>query len=147
AACLVNCLRSEMLLQSLDAFLVTSEVFKKELISLPSLADRIKKSVEKISTTYNNLQSEDLKLAFYLYYKKVLMSLKYMPRHKLKKEVTLIKASESVDMTKNISETYNLEKVCDGKITVHTVEGTHNTFILEKEAKEVSNLLSDIFSH
>ncbi|GBO45550.1 Fatty acid synthase [Araneus ventricosus] len=120
---------------------------KKELMSLPSFADRVKKSVEQISATYSNLQSEDLALAFDLYYKKLLMSLKYMPRRKLGKEITLIKASDSVDMTKNFSETYDLEKVCDGKITVHTVKGTHNTFILEKGAKEVSNLLSDIFSH
>ncbi|GBM24838.1 hypothetical protein AVEN_245076-1 [Araneus ventricosus] len=70
-----------------------------------------------------------------------------MPRHKLKKEIALIKASDSVDMTKNISETYDLEKVCDGNINVHTVEGTHNTFILEKGAKDVSNFLSDISSH
>ncbi|GBM38888.1 Fatty acid synthase [Araneus ventricosus] len=30
--------------------------FRKELLSLPSLADRVKKSVEKIFSTYNNLQ-------------------------------------------------------------------------------------------
>ncbi|GBL66151.1 Fatty acid synthase [Araneus ventricosus] len=131
-------------LQFLD---INTMEFTKELKSLPSPADRVKKSVEKISATYNNLQSEDLTLAFDLYYKKFLMSLKYMPRYKLKKEITLIKASDSVDMTRNISESYDLEKICDGKITVHTVEGTHNTFILEKGAKEVSDLLSDIFSH
>ncbi|GBN02023.1 hypothetical protein AVEN_152724-1 [Araneus ventricosus] len=85
--------------------------FSKELKTLPSLADRVKKSVEKISATYKNLQSEDLTLAFDLYYKKLLMSLNCMPRHKLKKEVTLIKASDSLDMTKYISETYDLEKL------------------------------------
>ncbi|GBM53940.1 Fatty acid synthase [Araneus ventricosus] len=84
--------------------------FKKELKNLPSLANRVKKSVEEISCKYKNLQPEDLTFSFDLYYKRVLIPLKYMPRHKLKKEVTLIKAADSVDMTKNISETYDLEE-------------------------------------
>ncbi|CAL1296657.1 unnamed protein product [Larinioides sclopetarius] len=120
--------------------------FKKELVCLPSLADRVKKAVKKISTNYSNLQSEDLTLAFDLYYKKLLMSLKYEPRHKLEKEVTLIKASDSVVKTKDISETFDLEKVCDGKITMHAVKGTHNNFFQKEGLKEVSALLNDIFS-
>ncbi|GBL99475.1 Fatty acid synthase [Araneus ventricosus] len=120
--------------------------FKKELMSLPSLADRVKISVERISATYKNLHSENLTLAFDLYYKKVLMSFKYIPKEKLKKEVTLIKASDSLEMTKNISETYDLEKVCDGKIILYTAEGTHTTFIQGKRAKDLLNFLSNIFS-
>ncbi|GBN21855.1 hypothetical protein AVEN_51785-1 [Araneus ventricosus] len=41
----------------------------------------------------------------------------------------------------------DLMEVCDGKITVHIVEGARSNFILGKGEKDVSNLISDIFSY
>lgn len=121
--------------------------FKAEIMKLPSTADRIKYTAAKIMATHKNFGLDELKTAFDLYYKKIYMALKYVPKCKLQKDVTLIKASDSISITQTFSESYDLDKICDGKITVHTVKGTHNSFIMEKGAKEVSNLLSDIFSH
>ncbi|GFS78340.1 fatty acid synthase [Nephila pilipes] len=121
--------------------------FKAEIMKLPSTADRIKYTAAKIMATHKNFELDELKTAFDLYYKKLYLALKYVPKCKLQKDVTLIKASDSISITKTFSESYDLDKICDGKITVHTVKGTHNSFILEKGAKEVSNLLSEIFSH
>ncbi|GFX61278.1 fatty acid synthase [Trichonephila clavipes] len=121
--------------------------FKAEIMKLPSTADRIKYTATKIMSTHKNFGLDELKTAFDLYYKKIYMALKYVPKCKLQKDVTLIKASDSISITKTFSESYDLDKICGGRITVHTVKGTHNSFIMEKGAKEVSNLLSDIFSH
>ncbi|GFY63851.1 fatty acid synthase [Trichonephila inaurata madagascariensis] len=121
--------------------------FKAEIMKLPSTADRIKYTATKIMATHKNFGLDELKTAFDLYYKKIYMALKYVPKCKLQKDVTLIKASDSISITKTFSESYDLDKICDGRITVHTVKGTHNSFIMEKGAKEVSNLLSDLFSH
>ncbi|GFQ90829.1 fatty acid synthase [Trichonephila clavata] len=121
--------------------------FKAEIMKLPTTADRIKYTATKIMATHKNFGLDELKTAFDLYYKKIYMALKYVPKCKLQKDVTLIKASDSISITKTFSESYDLDKICDGRITVHTVKGTHNSFIMEKGAKEVSNLLSDIFSH
>ncbi|XP_035227546.1 LOW QUALITY PROTEIN: fatty acid synthase-like [Stegodyphus dumicola] len=85
---------------------------KKELLALPSFADRVKYTAENIISACPNLQIEDVIAAFDLYYKKLLVSMKYTPKYRLKKDITLIKASESVDMTKTFSEVYDLEKVC-----------------------------------
>ncbi|XP_054723843.1 fatty acid synthase-like [Uloborus diversus] len=120
---------------------------KKELLNLPTFADRVKHTADKIVKACPNLLLEDVVTAFDLYYKKLLISLKYTPKYRLQKDVTLIKASESVDIAKTFSELYDLEKVCEGKITAHTVKGTHNSFIQDKGAKEVSNLISEILSH
>lgn len=84
---------------------------KAEIISLPTLADRVKFAADKITAACKNLESGDVISAFDLYYKKLLISLTYTPKHKLQKEVTLIKASDSVDMTKTFSDAYDLEKV------------------------------------
>lgn len=84
---------------------------KAEIVSLPTLADRVKFAADKITAACQNLESGDVISAFDLYYKKLLISLTYTPQHKLQKEVTLIKASDSVDMTKTFSDAYDLEKV------------------------------------
>lgn len=81
------------------------------MLNLPSYADRVHYTSEKIVAACPSLQIEDVKTAFDLYYKKLLISLKYTPKYKLKRDVTLIKASESVDMAKTFSEVYDLDKV------------------------------------
>lgn len=131
------------------AYLFTENnlVQKKDLLNLGSYAERVQYTAEKILSVCPKLEIEVLKMAFDLFYKKLLISLKYTPKYKLQRDVSLIKASESVDMSKSFSDVYDLEKVCEGKITVHTVKGTHNSFIQGKGAKEVSNLLNEIFSH
>lgn len=66
---------------------------------------------EKIVAARPEVQLEDAKLAFELFYKKLLMALKYTPKYKIKSDVTLIKASESVDMAQIFSDVYDLDKV------------------------------------
>lgn len=81
------------------------------MLGLGSYAERVQYTAEKILTVCPELQIEDLKTAFDLYYKKLLISLKYTPKYKLQRDISLIKASESVDMSKNFSDVYDLEKV------------------------------------
>ncbi|GFV31371.1 fatty acid synthase [Trichonephila clavipes] len=87
---------------------------------------------------------EDLQEAFDLFYKKVIMTIQYSPKRKLRNDVMLIKSEKNLFVSGNISESFDLEKDCDGYISVHTVKGSHKTFIEGEKAEEVARLLNDI---
>ncbi|GFW33771.1 hypothetical protein TNCV_4052201 [Trichonephila clavipes] len=86
-------------------------LFKEELMSLSSSTERIKCTVHKLKAFYRNMTVGDLQTAFDLFHKKLEMIIKYSPKHKLRKDVTLIKAQPSVSVTGNISQTFDLEQV------------------------------------
>ncbi|XP_071034019.1 fatty acid synthase [Parasteatoda tepidariorum] len=116
---------------------------KDELVKLPSFTERVQNVALKISAAHPSLKVEELMTAFDLYYKKLVLSLQYTPQYRLNRDITLIKAADSVNLTKTFSDAYDLEKVCDGKISVHAIKGTHQTFI---ETREISDLLSKTFN-
>ncbi|GFS66889.1 fatty acid synthase, partial [Nephila pilipes] len=119
--------------------------YKEEMSSLFSTSDRIKCTAYKLQPYFRNLTPEELQVAFDLFYNKVKMTVKYVPKSKLRKPITLFKAMESLDSKHNISKTYDWEKNCDGHITLHTVKGTHKDFIQGERAKKVAELINDIF--
>ncbi|GFY73232.1 fatty acid synthase [Trichonephila inaurata madagascariensis] len=117
--------------------------FKEELMSLSSRTERIKCTAHKLKAFYRNMTAENLQTAFDLFHKKLEMIIKYSPKRKLQKDVILIKAEHSISVTCNISETFDLEKDCDGNITVYTVRGSHKNFIEGEDAKDLALILSD----
>ncbi|GFU38618.1 fatty acid synthase [Nephila pilipes] len=120
--------------------------YKEEMSSLFSTSDRIKRTADKLQPYFRNLTPEELQVAFDLFYKKIKMTVKYVPKSKLRKAMTLFKATESLARKDNISETYDWEKDCDGHITVYVLKGTHKDFILGESAKKVAELINDILS-
>ncbi|GFT05837.1 fatty acid synthase, partial [Nephila pilipes] len=118
--------------------------YKEEMSSLFSTSDRIESTAYKLQPYFRNLTPEELQVAFDLFYKKIKMAVKYKPKSKLRKAITLFKAMEGLALKDNISETYDWEKDCDGHITVHTVKGTHKDFIQLENAKKVAELINDI---
>ncbi|GFT98062.1 fatty acid synthase [Trichonephila clavipes] len=101
-------------------------------------------TVHKLKAFYRNMTVGDLQTAFDLFHKKLEMIIKYSPKRKLRKDVTLIKAEHSFSVTGNISQTFDLEQDCDGNITVHTMKGSHKNFIEGKDAKDLALILNDI---
>ncbi|GFW30834.1 uncharacterized protein TNCV_4089541 [Trichonephila clavipes] len=122
----------------------TVAAFKKELMSLSSTSERIKCTAQKLSNSYRNITLEDLQVAVHLFYKKVMMAIQYSPKRKLRNNVMLIKSEETFSLSCNTSESFDLEKDCDGYITVHTVRGSHKTFIEGEGAEEVARLINNI---
>ncbi|GFT42655.1 hypothetical protein NPIL_121421 [Nephila pilipes] len=74
------------------------------------------------------------------------MTVKYTPNGEFRRDITLVKSADSIAIMGNISETYGLEKDCEGHIIAHTVKGTHQNFIQGEGAKKVAELINDIFS-
>ncbi|GFR26748.1 fatty acid synthase [Trichonephila clavata] len=120
--------------------------FKEELTSLSSSTERIKFTAHKLKTFHSNMTVEDLQIAFDLFHKKLEMTIKYSPKCKLRQDVILIKAEHSFSVTGNISETFDLEQDCNGNITVHTMKGSHKSFIEGDSAKDLAVILNDINS-
>ncbi|GFQ70077.1 fatty acid synthase [Trichonephila clavata] len=118
--------------------------FKKELMSLSSTAERIKCTALKLNNHYRNITLEDVQEAFDLFYRKAMIAIQFSPKRKLRNDVMLIKSEDSLFVSGNISESFDLEKDCDGYISVHTVKGSHKTFIEGEGAEEIARLLSDI---
>ncbi|GFY74594.1 fatty acid synthase [Trichonephila inaurata madagascariensis] len=125
---------------------INSLEFKRELMNLSSTSERIKCTAQKLKKHYRNMTLEDLQEAFDLFYKKVMMAIQYSPKRKLRNDVMLIKSEKSLYVSGNISESFDLEKNCDGHISVHTVKGSHKTFIEGEGTEEVARLLNDILS-
>ncbi|GFR20273.1 fatty acid synthase [Trichonephila clavata] len=123
---------------------INSLEFKKELMRLSSSSERIKCTAQKLNKSYINMTQEDLQVAVNLFFKKAMMAIQYSPKSKVRNDVMLIKSEETFFLSGNTSESFDLEKDCDGYITLHTVKGSHKTFIEGEGAEEVARLLNDI---
>ncbi|GFY06785.1 transposable element Tcb2 transposase [Trichonephila clavipes] len=108
---------------------VVQNMFKKELMNLSNASERIKCTAQKLKKNSINMTLEDVEEAFDLFYKKVMMAMQYSPKCKLRNDVMLIKSEKSLVVSDNISESFDLENDCDGYISMHTVKGSHKTFI------------------
>ncbi|GFY64482.1 fatty acid synthase [Trichonephila inaurata madagascariensis] len=118
--------------------------FKEKLRSLSSTSERIKYTAHKLKTFFKNMTEEDLQMAFDLFNKKVQMAIKYSPKRKFRQDVILIKAEKSFSLSGSTSETLDVEKDCDGEIIVHTIKGSHKSFIEGACAQEVASILNGI---
>lgn len=118
---------------------------KTELFQLPSFEDRVTFVANKLVAAFPQMSVEDVSVAAKLYYQKLLISLKYTPKSKLKQNVLLIKASDTIDRMLQFSELYDLEKVCEGKIDVHTVKGTHKSFLEGEGAQKISKIMNSLY--
>ncbi|KAL6440730.1 hypothetical protein ACFW04_003291 [Cataglyphis niger] len=81
---------------------------------------------------------EDVKIAGYLLFKKLLAVSLYCPDKKIKGPVTLIKATENFVP---IQKDHNLSQICMQPVRVEEVNGNHRTILLGESAKKIASFL------
>nr|XP_019963310.1 PREDICTED: fatty acid synthase-like [Paralichthys olivaceus] len=105
------------------------------LLPLSDLEARVNKAVDLILSSHKNISRDSLHFAATTFYYKLKAADGYVPATKYHGNVTLLRAKTSSEYEQNLGADYNLSEVCDGKVSVHIIEGDHRTF-LEGEGLE-----------
>lgn len=116
-----------------------------ELNALDSFESRVDAMAKAVLNANIVLEDDitDLKLAAKSFHKKLEIADAYKPASTLKNvEVHLIRASQSHTETDGLGRDYGLSTICSKPVTVNTVDGAHDTFILGEGAKRVQEILN-----
>ncbi|XP_062234915.1 fatty acid synthase [Platichthys flesus] len=105
------------------------------LLPLSDLEARVNEAVDLILSSHKNISRDSLLFAASTFYYKLKAADGYVPATKYHGNVTLLRAKTSSEYEQNLGADYNLSEVCDGKVSVHIIEGDHRTF-LEGEGLE-----------
>ncbi|KAM9817197.1 fatty acid synthase [Neosynchiropus ocellatus] len=137
---------SEAETEALCAFIqqFTDVEYNKILDTLLPLADleaRVNTAVDLISSTHKNISREPLHFAASTFYQKLKAADCYVPTSKLNSSVTLLRAKLSSEYEQNLGSDYKLGEVCDGKVSVHVIDGDHLTFLEGQGAESISSII------
>jgi len=113
------------------------------MIQLPTRADRINKTAALLHPVIPQVPLQDIKDAALSFYLKLVAVDKYQPTTSFAGKAVLIKALGNRS-AQSLGEDYSLNKVCQQKVVIHTVEGNHRSIIdfpaVEKVAKVINAL-------
>lgn len=113
------------------------------LLSLTDLEARVVAAVDLITQTHPSLDRQELSFAAISFYHKLRAAEQYVPRVTYHGNVTLLRAKTGGAYGDNLGADYNLSEVCDGKVSVHIIEGDHRTLL---EGSGLESILSIIHS-
>ncbi|NWX15444.1 FAS synthase, partial [Aegotheles bennettii] len=113
------------------------------LLPLKDLEARANAAADLITQTYANISREALSFAAASFYHKLKAADTYIPDSKYHGNVTLMRAKSQNEYEEGLGGDYRLSEVCDGKISVHIVEGDHHTLL---EGDGVESIIGIIHS-
>ncbi|XP_041830190.1 fatty acid synthase isoform X2 [Melanotaenia boesemani] len=113
------------------------------LLPLSDLKARVDVAVDLITSNHKDISRESLHFAASTFYHKLKAADRYVPAAKFHGNVTLLRAKTSSEYEQNLGADYKLSEVCDGKVSVHVIEGDHRTLL---EGEGVESIIS-IISH
>ncbi|XP_044122476.1 fatty acid synthase-like [Neovison vison] len=113
------------------------------LLPLRGLEERVAATVDLIVRSHAGLDRRQLSFAAHSFYHKLRAAEQYAPRATYHGNVTLLRAKTSSLYGEGLGADYNLSQVCDGKVSVHVVEGDHRTLL---EGSGLESILSIIHS-
>nr|XP_031302754.1 fatty acid synthase-like [Camelus dromedarius] len=113
------------------------------LLPLGGLEERAAAAVELIMQSHAGLDRRALSFAACSFYHKLRAAEQYMPRATYHGNVTLLRAKTGGAYGEDLGADYNLSQVCDGKVSVHVIEGDHRTLL---EGSGLESILSIIHS-
>ncbi|XP_066056968.1 fatty acid synthase [Chamaea fasciata] len=99
------------------------------LLPLKDLEARVNAAVGLITEVHTNINREALSFAATSFYHKLKAADKYIPDSKYHGNVTLMRAKSHNEYEEGLGKDYKLSEVCDGKVSVHVVEGDHRTLL------------------
>ncbi|XP_008826418.1 fatty acid synthase [Nannospalax galili] len=113
------------------------------LLLLKNLEERVAAAVDLITKSHHNLDRRELGFAALSFYHKLRAAEQYKPKAKYHGNVTLLRAKTGSTYGDNLGADYNLSEVCDGKVSVHIIEGDHRTLL---EGTGLESVISIIHS-
>uniref|UniRef100_A0AAN0MN29 Fatty acid synthase n=1 Tax=Bubalus bubalis TaxID=89462 RepID=A0AAN0MN29_BUBBU len=113
------------------------------LLPLGDLEARVAATVELIVQSHAGLDRHALSFAARSFYHKLRAAEEYTPRATYHGNVTLLRAKMGSAYREGLGADYNLSQVCDGKVSVHIIEGDHRTLL---EGSGLESILSIIHS-
>lgn len=113
------------------------------LLSLADLEARVVAAVDLITRTHPALDRQKLSFAAISFYHKLRAAELYAPRVTYHGNVMLLRTKTGGAYGDHLGADYNLSEVCDGKVSVHVIEGDHRTLL---EGSGLESILSIIHS-
>ncbi|XP_006886190.1 PREDICTED: fatty acid synthase [Elephantulus edwardii] len=99
------------------------------LLPLKDLEQRVAATVDLITQRHQGIDRQELSFAAFSFYHKLRAAEQYAPKAKYHGNVTLLRAKVGNAYRDDLGADYNLSQVCDGKVSVHVVEGDHRTLL------------------
>ena len=93
--------------------------------------------------------SSDLHRAVTSFYRNLYIADCYQPASVLRAStrVTLVRAGDSVRQVESLGEDYGLSAVYDGRVDVHVIQGTHESFVADADTStQLAHLLDAVLS-
>uniref|UniRef100_A0A8C0FYT6 Fatty acid synthase n=1 Tax=Bubo bubo TaxID=30461 RepID=A0A8C0FYT6_BUBBB len=113
------------------------------LLPLKDLEARVNAAADLITQIHTNINREALNFAAASFYHKLKAADKYIPESKYHGNVTLMRAKSHNEYEEGLGGDYRLSEVCDGKVSVHIIEGDHRTLL---EGDGVESIIGIIHS-
>ncbi|XP_077358210.1 fatty acid synthase isoform X2 [Festucalex cinctus] len=111
------------------------------LLPLPDLEARVNVAVDLITSTHKNLSRDLLNFAASTFYCKLKAADSYVPATKYNGNVLLLRAKTSSEYGQSLGADYKLGEVCDGKVSVHVIEGDHHTLLEGEGVDSISSII------
>ncbi|KAF4106419.1 fatty acid synthase [Onychostoma macrolepis] len=111
------------------------------LLPLSDLEARVNKAVDLITSSHKNISRDMLHFAASTFYHKLKAADRYVPTSKYHGNVTLLRAKASSEYGDGLGSDYKLHEVCDGKVSVHVIEGDHRTFLEGEGVESISGII------
>ncbi|KAK2504120.1 hypothetical protein MC885_011188 [Smutsia gigantea] len=99
------------------------------LLPLKGLEERVAAAVDLISDSHTGLDRRELSFAARSFYHKLRAAEQYQPQATYHGNVTLLRAKTGGSYGEDLGADYNLSQVCDGKVSVHVIEGDHHSLL------------------
>eukprot|EP00079_Xenopus_tropicalis_P028199 XP_012822994.1 PREDICTED: fatty acid synthase [Xenopus tropicalis] len=113
------------------------------LLPLKDLESRVISAVNLITQSHKDISQEALQFAASSFFYKLKAADQYIPKNKYQGNVTLLRAKTRTEYGEGLGIDYRLSEVCDGKVSVHVIEGDHRTFL---EGTGVDSIIGIIHS-
>ncbi|OAD52584.1 Fatty acid synthase [Eufriesea mexicana] len=108
-----------------------------DTIDISTDEEILNKVVELISNS--QLKSKDLKIAASLFYKKLIAAYFYKTDSVYNGDVLLIKAKDNFV---SLNKDYGLSKICNNKVHIEELPGSHRSILVGKSALQIANILN-----
>uniref|UniRef100_G1RUY3 Fatty acid synthase n=1 Tax=Nomascus leucogenys TaxID=61853 RepID=G1RUY3_NOMLE len=113
------------------------------LLPLKGLEERVAAAVDLIIKSHQGLDRQELSFAALSFYYKLRAAEQYTPKAKYHGNVMLLRAKTGGAYGEDLGADYNLSQVCDGKVSIHVIEGDHRTLL---EGSGLESIVSIIHS-
>lgn len=116
------------------------------LLPLSDLETRVNAAVDMITSCHKNISRDMLHFAASTFYHKLMAADGYKPATKYHGNVTLLRAKTSSEYGQSLGADYKLGEVCDGKVSVHVIEGDHRTLLEGEGVESISTIIHGLLA-